>query len=65
MTPVDVARLSPLRIDVVTVRKGDTVAGLARRMQGTERQLELFRLLNGLGPTDQVQPGQTVKIVVD
>ena len=27
-------------------------------MQGTERSLELFRLLNGLGPSDAVTAGQ-------
>jgi len=65
MTPTEVARLHPLRIDVVKVRNGDTVADLAARMQGTERSLELFRLLNSLGPNDALTPGETVKIVVD
>ena len=44
---------------------GDGVADLAARMQGTERSLELFRLLNGLQPGDALAPGQLVKIVVD
>ena len=57
LTPTDIARLQPLRIDVVTVRPGETVASLAARMQGTERQLELFQLLNGLGPDDTVDAG--------
>jgi predicted Zn-dependent protease len=34
-------------------------------MEGTERKLELFRLLNGLGPEDAVVPGQPVKLVSD
>ncbi len=65
MTPTEVARLHPLRIDVVAVRSGETVGDLAARMQGTERSLQLFRLLNGLGSGDAPAPGQLVKIVVD
>ena len=51
MSAQDLARLNPLRIDVVTVRAGESVGDLAARMQGTERKLELFRLLNGLDAT--------------
>lgn len=65
MTPADLARLNPLRIDVIAVRVGETVPDLALRMQGTERKLELFRLLNGLQPGDVLAPGQAVKIVID
>jgi predicted Zn-dependent protease len=65
MTPTEVAHLNPLRIDIVTVRNGETAADLAAKMQGTERKLELFRLLNGLDPTDALTPGQEVKIVVN
>ncbi len=65
MTPTEIARLHPLRIDVVAVRDGERVANLAARMQGTERSLELFRLLNGLAPGDAVTAGQMVKLVVD
>lgn len=65
MTPTEVARLRPLRVDIIAVRNGDTVGDLAVRMQGTERKLELFRLLNGLEPGDTLKPGQLVKIIVD
>jgi predicted Zn-dependent protease len=34
-------------------------------MEGTERRLELFRLLNGLKPGDPVTPGRKVKLVAD
>jgi predicted Zn-dependent protease len=34
-------------------------------MRGTERKLELFRLLNGLGPADEAAPGRKVKLVVE
>ncbi|MDQ3558839.1 MAG: M48 family metalloprotease [Pseudomonadota bacterium] len=65
LTPSEVARLRPLRVNVVSARSGDTPASLALRMEGTERKLELFRLLNGLGPEDAVVPGQPVKLVSD
>jgi predicted Zn-dependent protease len=61
----EVARLRPLRINVVVARPGDTVASLASRMEGTERKLELFQLLNGLGPDDSLTAGQAVKLVSD
>jgi predicted Zn-dependent protease len=65
MTATEVARLHPLRIDIVTVKQGEGIADLAARMEGTERSLELFELLNGLSPGDALTPGQSVKIVVD
>ena len=61
----EIARLRPLRIDVVTVGEGETVASLAARMQGTERKPELFRLINGLGADGRVAAGQLVKLVAD
>lgn len=57
------AALKPLAIRIVTVRQGDTPASLAARMQGVDRKLELFRILNGLTATSILQPGSRVKIV--
>ena len=57
------ANLKPLVIRVVTVQQGETPASLAARMQGTDRKLELFRILNGLTATSILQPGSKVKIV--
>ena len=65
LSPGEIARLRPLRIEVVKVRAGDTVASLAAQMRGTERPLELFQLLNGLGPEEPLAAGARVKIVVD
>jgi predicted Zn-dependent protease len=55
----------PQRIDIVTVRSGDTVESLARRRQGGEEEFaeERFRLLNGLDENDRLRPGQKVKII--
>lgn len=54
----------PRRIDVVTVRSGDTISSLARRMAYDNAQEQRFRVLNGLGSGDTLQAGQKVKIVV-
>nr|WP_246637950.1 M48 family metalloprotease [Nitratireductor kimnyeongensis] len=59
------AALTPLRIRVVTVQPGETLASLAARMRGVDRKVELFRLLNALGPGASPAAGTRVKIVTD
>ncbi|WP_132073926.1 M48 family metalloprotease [Sinorhizobium americanum] len=63
MSPAEVQSLKPLRIRVVTVRPGDTSATLAARMMGTDRKLDLFRLINAMQVTSTVRPGDKVKII--
>lgn len=63
MTPQQVAALKPLRVRIATVKLGETVATFASRMMGTDRKLELFRMLNALSATDTLSPGQRVKII--
>ncbi len=53
----------PLRLKVVKVGRHDTVASLAHRMAVSDRPLDRFRVLNGLGPHDRVKVGEEVKIV--
>jgi predicted Zn-dependent protease len=55
----------PLRLRIVTVGPGDTVERLANRMANVERPLERFRVLNGLGPTDRIRPGDQVKVITE
>ena len=54
----------PRKLDVVTVRSGDTVASLANRMAFTNAQETRFRVLNGLTNDETLRAGQKVKIVV-
>jgi predicted Zn-dependent protease len=55
----------PERIEVVTVRSGDTVKSLASRMSGDDEFAEeRFRLLNGLDGDERLRAGQKVKIVI-
>ena len=60
----EAANVVPRKVDVVTVRAGDTVASLANRMAYTNAQEARFRVLNGLGNNESLQAGQKVKIVV-
>ena len=52
-------------ISARTVEPGDSVERLASRMAIPDRQVERFRVLNGLGPGDRVAPGEQVKIVTE
>ena len=63
MTPEEAADLKPLRIRVVKVQPGDTVASLSAQMMGSNRKLALFRVLNALPPGAALSVGQDVKIV--
>jgi predicted Zn-dependent protease len=54
----------PRKVQVVTVARGDTAASLARRMAYDTAQEDRFRVLNALGSSDSVTPGQKVKLVV-
>jgi len=65
MSLAEIEQAKPLRLQVVTVGPGDTVERLAGRMAVADRQLERFRVLNGLEPSDRLKPGSEVKIVVE
>jgi predicted Zn-dependent protease len=64
ITASEASGVVPRKLQVVTVARGDTIAGLARRMAYTDAQEQRFRVLNGLGNSDQLTPGQKVKLVV-
>lgn len=63
LTDAELNDLRPLRIRVVEVEKGDTVKRIARRMAVADRQVERFRVLNGLDTDAELVPGQRVKII--
>lgn len=65
LTATDSARLRPLRIKLHRVRSGESIERIADQMQGIDRKLELFRVLNGLDGSDTVEPGRLVKLVAD
>jgi predicted Zn-dependent protease len=61
----EIRSAKPLRVKVVKVEPGDTVEHFAARMALIDRQLDRFRVLNGLDSGDQLKPGEYVKIIVE
>jgi len=64
ITPAEAAAIRPRVIDVVTVRQGDSIQGLASRMAYRDFQIDRFLALNGLNANSPLRPGQKVKLVV-
>jgi predicted Zn-dependent protease len=64
MSGEEMRNVRPLKIDVATVRSGETVATLAGRMATPDRPLDLFLVLNGLMADARLTPGDRVKLVV-
>ena len=65
MSLAEIEDAKPLRVQVVMVGPGDTVEKLAGRMAVADRQLERFRVLNGMEPGERLKSGSEVKIVVE
>ncbi|WP_421927031.1 M48 family metalloprotease [Neoaquamicrobium sediminum] len=65
LTAAEKASLRPLRVRVVTVRAGQTVATLAAQMQGVDRKIDMFRLINAMSSGATVSAGSKVKIITD
>jgi predicted Zn-dependent protease len=65
MSLAEIDQIKPLRLRVVKVAPGDTVDRLANRMAVSDRQVEKFRVLNGLDAGDRLKPGTEVKIAVE
>lgn len=63
MTPDEARKYPPLRIRIVEVRPGDTIASLSARMSFDDLREERFRTLNRLGPAAALKAGDLVKIV--
>jgi predicted Zn-dependent protease len=60
----EAAAIKPRRIDVVTVKSGDTIEKLAARMAYDSFKVERFTVLNALKPGESLSPGRKVKIVI-
>lgn len=60
----EASAIRPLRIRTLQVRRGDTVASLARRMAGEDGfSVDRFLVINGLTKGARLRPGQIVKII--
>jgi len=58
-----IAQLKPLRLRIIQVGKGQSVADLVGRMHDIDEGEAVFRLLNGLSPTARLVEGMRVKII--
>lgn len=65
ISPAEARAVKPLRLRIVTARRGDSVATLARQMGYSAQQAERFRVLNGLSGSEGVVAGQRYKIVTE
>lgn len=64
LTKSEASAIRPLRIRTLRVRRGDTVASLARDMAGEDGfSLDRFLVINGLKKGARLRPGQIVKII--
>lgn len=65
LSPAEAAAIKPMRLRIVRVGAGDTVASLAARMPFDELREERLRMLNALAPGQPVMPGQMIKLVAE
>lgn len=63
LTAQEQASLKPLRVRILTASAEDTENTLASRIQGVDRKVEMFRLLNDLEVGSPVKPGTRYKII--
>ncbi len=60
----EIAAIRPRKVDVVTVKSGDTIEKLSSRMAYDTYKVDRFTVLNSLQPGASLTSGQKVKIVV-
>lgn len=64
ISATEASAVKPRRLSVVTVKSGDTVESLSKRMAYTDQPLQRFLVLNGLVSGSRLVAGQKVKLVV-
>jgi len=63
ISATEAGQIKPRKLDMVTVKSGDTVQSLAARMAYDDARLERFLVLNGLSANASLTAGDRVKIV--
>ena len=63
ITSAEAGAIRARKVQVVTVKAGDTVQSLSARMAYKDRPLDRFLVLNGLAAGSQLSAGQKVKII--
>ena len=65
LSPTDRKRAVQRKLQTITVKPGDTVAAISKKMAFTELRQQRFRVLNGLSPNATLKSGQQVKIITN
>lgn len=63
LTRAEIRELTPLKIQLVTLEEGQTLATLAGRMAIRSNQMAMLRLINGLSPGEEPPAGTRLKII--
>ncbi|MBB5074201.1 putative Zn-dependent protease [Bartonella callosciuri] len=58
-------KLKPLRIRIVRVKKGESIAQVANKMHYTTHKEKLFRVLNALSPSQTLHTDTNVKVITE
>jgi predicted Zn-dependent protease len=64
LSPQEAAAIRARKVEVVTVRSGDTIDKLAARMAYDDFKVERFTVLNAIKAGTEMKSGQKVKIIV-
>ena len=65
LTAAEAENIRPSRVDVYTVREGDTWASLARRAPDPAIKPSTIAIMNDHDPSQAPRPGDRVKIIVE
>jgi predicted Zn-dependent protease len=63
LSNAEASAVRPRRVEVVSVKSGDSIASLSRRMAYDNLQQDRFLVLNRLASNARLSAGQKVKIV--
>jgi predicted Zn-dependent protease len=65
LSPAEAESIRPSRVDLYTVREGDTWASLARRSPDPAIKGSTIAIMNDHDPSQSPRPGDRVKIIVE
>lgn len=63
LNDAEIAQLRPRKIEIVTVRNGDTIASLSSRMAYSDYQADRFKMINAITTDRALVAGEKIKIV--
>ena len=63
LSATEAGAIRPRKVDVVTVKRGDTISSLSSQMAYANYKVDRFLVLNRLNANDSLQAGQKVKII--